>query len=203
MAESASQNFTPQKPFGWTAIRIEAAILVAEDRLTNAEIAQRCGISEKTLSTWKKHPDFVSQVDELLAELQERARKRGLARLDKRQDVQFDRHRRMVDLIEARTNQHKDHGEDAATGVVVRELKSVTVRYERDPSKPDSQPFTVREEVYEHTFDAALMRELRELEKQIAQDAGQWSEKRSVEHSGTVTFADIIDRAIAIDQEAP
>ena len=174
------ENTRPAKPFEWTSKRVEAAVRVAEDTLSNQEISDLLDINPKTLTTWKQHPIFITRVDELIVGLQDRARRRGLARLDKRQDAQFDRHRRMVDLVEARADQHKDDGPDGATGAIVRELKSVTVRYERDPSDPDSKAFSVREEIYEHTFDAALMRELRELEKQIAQDAGQWSEKREI-----------------------
>lgn len=41
--------------------------------------------------------------------------------------------------------------------------------------------------VPEFEFDAALMREMRELEKQSAIECGQWAEKR--EFTGTMTFA--------------
>jgi len=161
---------------------VEAAVLVADDTLSNDEIAQSCGISSQTLAVWKRHPEFMARVDQLVADLQEHARKRGLARLDKRQATAFDRHRRMVDLILARAADIGLETPGGETGLVVRQYRSIG-------TGPNARQVT------EYPFDAALMRELRELEKQIAQDAGQWSEKREVAHSGGLTFADLIGLA--------
>lgn len=152
-------------------------MLVAEDELTNQQIADRLAVGPKTITTWKQHPDFRSRVEQHIDELLERARRRGLARLDKRQNAQFDRHDRMRALLEARATGTVRDVPGSSTGLVVTRERSI--------GSGDSQQVVV-----EHGFDAALMREFRELEKQIAQDAGQWTEKRQV--TGTVTFADVV-----------
>lgn len=187
VSDSASEKVPTPTPFTWTKNRVEAAVLVADDDLSNDEIARACGISAKTLTMWKRHPEFAARVGQIVTDLQEHARKRGLARLDKRQTTAFDRHRRMVDLILARAGDIGNEAAGGETGLVVRQYRSIG-------TGPNARQVT------EYVFDAALMRELRELEKQIAQDAGQWSEKRQVEHSGGLTFADLI--GLAADGDA-
>ena len=41
-------------PFPWTHARAEAAVLVAEDAVTDEEIAAKVGVSRRTLTTWKQ-----------------------------------------------------------------------------------------------------------------------------------------------------
>lgn len=149
---------------------MDAAALVAADALSNAEIAAQVNIGERTLQTWKQHPEFAARVAELVAAFAERARSSGLGRIDVRMAAYRDRHDRMNDLIAARAAS-SGKGVGAETGLLVRSSKIVS-------SGEGSYV------VEEWTFDNQLMRELRELEKQAAQDAGDWSEK--VEHSGDV-----------------
>ena len=42
----------------------QAALLVSEDELSDAEIAQRCGINRRTLTRWKKRPKFLVLTEE-------------------------------------------------------------------------------------------------------------------------------------------
>lgn len=175
-----AQPDTESTPFQWSDAATDAAVLVAEDRLTDAAIARKVGVSRSTLARWKRHPEFRAQVTTHYDELQARARKRGIARLDRRIASANDRHTRMETLIKARAKDLRGEVAGGSTGLLVRTLKHVTVRYEKDPDRPDSEPFTTREEVFEYTFDAALMREIRELEKHAAQDAGQWSNKVAI-----------------------
>ncbi len=44
--------------FRWTAKREEAALLVAQDELSNEEIARRMGISRQALDKWKRQSEF-------------------------------------------------------------------------------------------------------------------------------------------------
>jgi DNA-binding CsgD family transcriptional regulator len=46
-----------------TERQIHAAALVAQDRLSNPKIAQKIGISVRTLLTWKKRSDFKREVE--------------------------------------------------------------------------------------------------------------------------------------------
>lgn len=183
MADSVRQNETVQKPFPWSTRSEEAARLVADDTLTNAEIADEIGVARATLQRWKTHPEFIARVSLEFAEIQKRARRNGIARLDRRVKAANDRHARMTALIEARAAEMKGEVAGGETGLLVRQLKHVTVRVESTKDgKTAGPPIVTREEHYEYAFDAALVREIREVEKQVAQDVGQWAEK--VEHTG-------------------
>lgn len=185
MSEPSEQNRTPDGPFLWSQASAEAAMLLAEDRLTDAAIAKRVGVGRTTLHTWKQHPAFSAKVTEHYNELIERARRRGIARFDRRMDAYEDRHKRMSALLRERAKDMKGEIAGGGTGTMVRTPKRVnvhitTVVVDEDGEQVSKESSTTREELYEYQFDAALMRELRELEKQVAQDTGQWSEKREV-----------------------
>lgn len=197
-----AQNGTPAPPFAWTKPRLRAAELVAEDGLTDEEIAAEVKVSRSTLNRWKQHPDFEAKVDEFIAALERAARRRAIARRDKRLAGYDERRRRMLDLIEARS---KDPDlarlPGGATGLVVGRLKAIKLSYderemdeaELDGEAPPKQFVSI--EAWESDFDAALLRELRELEKQAAQDAGQWSEKRELTGDGGAVVVVIGERA--------
>lgn len=170
----------PDRPFHWTRKSEDAALLLAEDEFTDEAIAAQARITRSTLSKWKRHPEFAAQIREHVAEFQERAREAGLGRLDKRMAAYNDRHRRMTQLITARGDDMAEESPDGETGLLVRQLKRVLHVYEPDPHDEEGELVEQTELTAEYLFDAALMRELRELEKQIAQDTGQWSEKREV-----------------------
>lgn len=160
---AAQQNATDDLPLGWA----DAVLLVAEDKLTDATIARKVGIDRSTLHRWKKKPEFAASVASLEDELFERARRRGIARLDRRIDAANDRHERMNALIAARAKDMKGEIAGGETGLLVRQFKSVG-------NGPGARVVT------EYVFDSALVRELREHEKQVAQDTGQWTEKREL-----------------------
>lgn len=119
-------------------------MLLAEDRLTDAAIAKKVGIGATKLYEWKRHPDFAAKVSELTDELMDRARRSGIARLDRRMAAYSQRHALMMTLMRAKAKR-----------------KAIDER-----------------------FDPALMRELRELEKQIAQEVGQFTERREISGPG-------------------
>jgi transposase-like protein len=62
-----------------SSVRERAAQFVASGRITNIEIAKRCGISQRALYKWLKNERFVARVAEILQEYKTRATKRGLA----------------------------------------------------------------------------------------------------------------------------
>jgi len=44
--------------FDWTKQREEAVALLADDKLSDEEIARRIGVGERTFARWKKEPAF-------------------------------------------------------------------------------------------------------------------------------------------------
>jgi len=161
------QNDAPDKPFAWTGRSELAAVLCAEDVMSDAAIAEEISVKRDTITRWRRHPEFQARITEHVAALQERARADGLGRLDKRKAAAEDRHRRMTLLIEARAEEMAGEVAGGETGLLVRQYKSIG-------TGPNARQVT------EYTFDAALVREMRETEKHIAQDTGDWSEKREV-----------------------
>jgi Helix-turn-helix of insertion element transposase len=152
----------PSKP------REQAAQLVAEDRFSDAKIAEICGISEAGLWKWKQRPDFVKRVEELTAIYGERVLRFGLARRERRLAVLSDMHERLLTLIDERANDPKM--QDVAggkTGLLVKTNKF---------SKMGKHL-----EVYEEfRADVGLVKELRAIEEQAARELGQWREKHEL-----------------------
>lgn len=177
MSESpATQNYTRESTYDWTANRSAAAFLCAEDKLSDDEIANEVGIVRKTLATWKKHPEFQERVSQHVAEIQERVRSEGLGRLDKRMAGYEKRHALMMQVIDERgqqmaTNEDGEIIPGGSTGLLVRQYKSIG-------TGPNAR------QVEEYHVDTGLLRELRELEKQIAQDAGQFAERQEISGPG-------------------
>ena len=60
-----------------TAKQQSAANLVAQNQLTDCEIARRIQVDRSTLARWKQHQDFSQLVTSLIAELKAAAMKNG------------------------------------------------------------------------------------------------------------------------------
>ena len=74
---------------------------------------------------------------------------------------------RAAEMAEIAKTDPKKIAAGASTGLLVKRIKAVG----------SGANFKLG---YEYEFDAALFREMRELEKQAAQDVGDWTEKRQV-----------------------
>lgn len=167
--EPASQDFPP---FPWREPQVEAAQLLAEDDLTDEEIAAKVGISRRQLTNWKQHPDFRKRIEEITARMGDAALRHGIARRNRRLRALDDRWRRMQQVIDERAVDPEMRAVPGGrTGLLVHNVKSV--------GKGDD--FQVID-LYE--VDVALLRELREHEKQAAQELGQWTERRDMTTGG-------------------
>ncbi len=143
--------------FKWDADKTRAATLLAVGDLTNDQIAETLDIGIATLYNWKNHGEFKQEVLRLKAEIREEILYNEIADLVHRVRRYNKRWKQIDRLIDARAKEHREvPGGD--TGLLVRDIKG---KSEND--------------VY--FFDAALIREERELAKQVAQDTGQWTEK--------------------------
>lgn|GEM_PF-3269057 len=68
------------KPFPWTARKLDAARLVAEDSLSDERIAAKVGIDRRQLTRWKSVPQFIAKVEGIIATLGERSLRFAVAR---------------------------------------------------------------------------------------------------------------------------
>ncbi|MHC5543152.1 hypothetical protein ACYOEI_33435, partial [Singulisphaera rosea] len=94
-------------------------------------------------------------------------RRRGIAILERRVDALHDRWLRMQTIIEERAaDKEMDGVPGGKTGLIVRQTRG---------SGPDAEP------IDDYVVDTALLKELREHEKQAAQELGQWVETRKID----------------------
>jgi hypothetical protein len=151
----------------WTRRTEQAALLVAEDQLTDDAIAARLRINKVTLERWKQRTDFRARTQEHVAAFREAIRVRGIAERQNRINALNDRWTLMQRVIEARAADATMTGAGHETGLLVRTYK---------PGK-----FRV---VEEYRVDAGLLAELRAHEKQAAEELGQWTKKTDVTSGG-------------------
>lgn len=151
MSQNESKNW-------WTEIRIRAAQLVAEGELTDLQIAESLAVSRQSITRWKAEPMFRDRVNEIVIDLAEALAAKGIRLRENRLRNLQTRVDKMMALIEARA---LDLAEvtGGETGLLVRDYKHGGTVYK---------------------FDAALLREMREHEKQAAQELGQWLDKKEI-----------------------
>lgn len=186
-AAATSQNFTAS---GSSTKRLRAAQLVAEDALSDEQIAEAVGVSRRTLATWKKTPDFAKAVADIVEKTRKallaegiRNKKNRLAALDERQ-------RRLMMIVEDRAADAKASGKFYG----VPGYRSGYMVYKPEFSG-GKEPYHI--DTYQ--VDTGLVSALNAVEKQAAVEMGQWSEKREVtgKDGGPLAFSiiDIIRKA--------
>lgn len=167
--------------FPWSEVSERAAQLVAAGYLTYQEIADRLEVSRSTVKRWKKSTQFAARVDEHLAEIREEVRRVGIADIHRRVAALNDRWNRMRRVIEARADDPKMADVPGGnTGLLVRTLKRIVV----EDNSQDGEGRTTSQEVAEYSVDTGLLKELRDHEKQAAQELGQWAEKHQIAGEG-------------------
>jgi hypothetical protein len=160
--------------------RERAAILLAEDRLSDKKIGELCGIHETTLNKWKRRPEFKERIAELTQIFADRALKQGLAQRDRRVAVLVQMHDKLLQIVEERAaDPNIASVPGGKTGLVVRTMKGIG----------KGKEFRL---VEQFQADTRLVKELRGVEEQIARELGQWQERIEVED---VSLADIMARA--------
>ena len=124
-------------------------------------------------------------IQERIAEYRKRIEDEGIANQQNRIDA-YNRRWKLLEQI--RTERAGDEWlsdvPGGSTGFVVKQLKTVKHHYLPDPDDEDGKPSQMLVETWESAVDVGLLREWRELEKQAAQDIGQWTEKREVTGAG-------------------
>lgn len=99
-------------------------------------------------------------IQELIEAYRNKVEKKGIASLEVRVDGYNERREQFLEIV-------RDRGWMAKTTKMIGSGENA-------------------EKIEEEVFDAALAREIRELEKQAAQDLGQWSEKKEITGDGVI-----------------
>ena len=150
--------------FRWTGQREQAAYYVALDTKTNDQIATLVGLSVSGLKKWMAHPDFQARVAAIRAEMRAALVARGVALRQARLDE-------LQSLLDAMRVVRTERAADmvgipgGASGLLVRQFKQV--------GKDDYRE--------EYPFDAALVREMRAVLQQAAQEVGEWTTRLKVD----------------------
>jgi hypothetical protein len=186
MAEDLLQNAAP---FPWTEGKLEAVYLLAQDELTDEEIAARVSVHRATLARWKRHPQFAARLQAAVAELGEVAQRYALGRRAYRVRCLNDRHQRMRRVIEQRAADPSMQGVPGGdTGLLVRDVKVV-----------GQGEHAQRVDLYR--VDTGLLAELRATEEQAARELGQWSDRQETTVTGTVAVQPAVDYSKLSDDE--
>lgn len=157
-----------QKTPQLSAKQERAAVLSAEDELSNGDIGRQCGVGRTTIVRWKAEPHFAAAVAAHIDRLSTEFQQFHIARREKRIAALDDRWQRLRQVVEARAaDPEMADVPGGASGLLIR-------TYKLAGTGPDAQL------VPEYTVDTGLLREARAHEQQAAQEAGQWSEKREV-----------------------
>lgn len=171
-----AQNGT-RVPASQRAKRELAAALLAEDRLTDVEIAARAGVSRRTLVRWKQSTQFQQRIAHHQAVQADAVAATGIASRRARVEALNDRWQRLQRIIAERAEAYG--GRDAegkplvpggSTGLLMRYGKSG-----------------------EFALDTGLLRELRAVEEQAARELGQWVDRSRLD----LAFAEEIERVAA------
>ena len=150
--------------FKWTRQTELAAVLVAEDKLTDQQIADQLGITRVTLHFWKTNPKFQARVAELVAEFRRSVLNRGIAVKANRVATLQDLERRLLMVVEERASDPSMAPVPGGkSGFLVRRLKGI--------GRGDDY-----RTVEEYESDVGLSKEIREVGKQAAKECGQWVE---------------------------
>jgi hypothetical protein len=171
--------------FRWTPQAHEAAELVARDDLTNQQIAERFGVTRQALDKWKAHPEFKARVAQHVEEYRETVRSRGIGLMERRVAELDDRWKRLRRVIDQRAADPAMEGVPGGdTGLMVA---TVARKFGKDGADGV--------ELVKYELDAVLLRELRDHEKQAAQELGQWAEKKELSgpNGGPINLAGLTD----------
>lgn len=151
--------------FEWSEAKERAAMLIAVGDKKNRAIAKEIGIAESTLYLWVREEEFAKQVEVYRTEIRQRVMEEGIASASDRMARSNLRWAQLLQITEERGKAKRhQHVPGWKTGLLCH-TQRVIGRGE-DSTTVD---------VYE--LDAALIREERELQKQAAQETGQWIER--------------------------
>lgn len=185
-----------------TSREARAAALMADDTLSDEEIAEQVGVNRRTLTRWRDRPDIAARTAEIVAAAAEAARALTIANKEVRVRRLAERAAKVDEVFAARAEEHA-RVPGGPTGLLVREPRIVKV-YEvknwREEDDEDEERLVPRGSVrvaYAYKVDTATLAELRATEKQAAQELGEWVEKVSPTNAdgSTLTLADLLGLA--------
>lgn len=185
MADALTQNYTKKQ---------RAALLLAEDELSDEQIAAEVGIVRKTLHNWKQDPDFAAQVGDHVGQIQAGMLRLAIAKKYKRVARLDEMEQRLWQIVEERaadaavkaanTGQSDaimrgifpgsdDTPPGAGTGLVTKTLKQIGAGRNAQM-------------IEEYGVATGLVSSIMALHQQAAKELGQWVEQSASEVTTSV-----------------
>lgn len=190
--------------FQWTQSRLTAASLVAEDKLTDRDIAAKVNVHVATLERWKLEPAFKAKVKAIIDAFRHRVMTTGIADRVNRVASQNERWQKMHQIIDERAVELDGVCAGGGTGLLVRQPKQIKVLEARtnvprefdEMSEDDFIPTRQTRLVEEFAVDTGLLSEMRQTELHAAKELGQHVEKSDVNFSlSKLSDAELLERA--------
>lgn len=136
----------------------KAAQLLAEGNMTVEDVARAVGVTKITIYNWRKEPGFLEHVEEIRKHLADLSLRFPIARKLYRLANLNERLLQMQRICDARAAEAPaKHGGDS--GLLVRRLRTI--------GRGENERV-----IEEYVFDSALVKEMRETEKQAAEELG-------------------------------
>lgn len=155
-----------------------AVALLADGKLGDAEVAERVGVVRETIVRWRRLPAFAAAVAALVARASAAAEAAAIGNKTARLASYQDDWDAIQAVIAARARQYADvpGGE---TGLLVAKPVLVKV-YEGEGEEIEGAltPLKRARVILSYEVDVALLRERRELRKQMAIEQRQWVERK-------------------------
>ena len=152
----------------WSKEKEHAAQLVSEDELSTYEIAIQVGVTTSKIKRWKTVGEFRERVEQIVQSMGRPILKRAIARKASRIRALDDRVKALMKIVEERgLSKEMQTVPGGTTGY----LKSI-----------------MRHGKVEYEIDYALLKELREHEKQAAMEMGDWHEKVEITNRNEATI---------------
>lgn len=180
MAAGTSQNVTKRE---------RAAVLLAEDELSDEVIAGAVDVARRTLARWKLEPDFAALVGDNVGRIQAGMLKLAIAKKYKRVEVLDMLHTKHLRALELRA-------ERIAVELSAEDTPETATRKffgSFIPAEAITGLFVKKETVLangmksvEWVYDAAIVKTICSLEEQAAKELGQWEENVNLKHGGMV-----------------
>ena len=185
--------------------RQRAAILLAEDELTDEQIAAAVRVHRATLDRWKHDPEFAALVGDHRGRIIAEALKLPIAKKHQRVRELNDLNQRYHRIIAERAQRHA-HDLNDSPETATRAIFGDVTPAEAATGMLVAQPKIAAngKTVTEWAFDKALDSAIKETHKQAAQELGQWEETLNVNHAGTIEQEYIIVQDVpwADDEDA-
>jgi phage terminase small subunit len=143
------------------------------------EAARIAGYKQPQMHGWRlmQNDDVKAAIAAHLAAID----RQGIAHQQNRIDALVRRHRLLEQVVNERAaDAFVADVPGGKTGLIVKQLKRVKHIYLPDPDDEDGRASVEVEDQWEAAVDTGLLKELRDHEKQVAQELGEWTEKREI-----------------------